>query len=773
MSEVESSGSSSRKEKKTRRRLRLSCVECTKRRQKCDRNYPCSLCVARGVTHLCRWENVPVARPSPARPPAEALRSSSTVSNEQESTIRELTARIASLEKALAEQKNLNGSPATSPSVPPELSTSPQSSGCVDSNAATSGRASPEPPKDILPDSFLSDPLYEAISTVAQLSFGHHGEYVGRGSLICALRSISTRQVPRFMYASSTSSTSMRREDERRFSPLPTYDSIPAILQIMPEMHIVTALVDAFFIDGNWLYGIPEPWFRDAFAKMWSTLQGSSYGDSEINANWLILLFAVMASAPNSTYVEIAQHSHVRSSDDYFMCAMMARRIAEDNYLNSPSTSIISSAADGTVLGCLAIPLLCSYLAERGRVSEAWKLTGSSIVNAEAVGMHRDPAGKRWQLMSEDERLLRRRGWWGLYICDKLYSYILGRPQMIKKQDFDVALPTVINPDGTRDPFSLGQSTFIGLMELLSESMDKCFSIEYPTFVTYLEMDDKFTQWESQIPPEYRHSHNLRLSEGGVTPDMLILARQRNIVYTWYLIGRVKLYLATTVLRIQPAEATPPGPLRESMERCIAVCMKLIRFQCETRECFMNDSVDLAAQTAYPGKNWLFGGCFSLFEASVGLITTTTNAHWLKRTTEAEQLIVRALRVFENVHQQEPGKTGEATGMAIRVLTQLREQEWWGKDLQLDVKMDDDGEVKEWSPSESIVLNDAAKTIASMQPVDISSTLPNIFHPFTPFNVSDVRGSQSQEPSANLRLQDSQTVSGEYDWRGMSSYRQS
>ena len=132
-----------------------------------------------------------------------------------------------------------------------------------------------------------------------------------------------------------------------------------------------------------------------------------------------MLLFAILASAPRSAHEEVQQFSPSRNSDDYFMYAMMARRIVEDDFLNVPSASFMVSAADGTVVGCLATPLLCDYLAGRGRVSEAWKLIGHAIRNAMSVGLHRDPEWKLWQMMSADEKLLRRRAWWGLFMSDK------------------------------------------------------------------------------------------------------------------------------------------------------------------------------------------------------------------------------------------------------------------------------------------------------------------------------------------------------------------
>ena len=46
-------GSNSKTENSRKPRAVLSCAECNRRKQKCDRQEPCTQCVARGVPHLC------------------------------------------------------------------------------------------------------------------------------------------------------------------------------------------------------------------------------------------------------------------------------------------------------------------------------------------------------------------------------------------------------------------------------------------------------------------------------------------------------------------------------------------------------------------------------------------------------------------------------------------------------------------------------------------------------------------------------------------------
>ncbi|KAL8380714.1 hypothetical protein RB595_005137 [Gaeumannomyces hyphopodioides] len=46
---------------KKRRRVVISCIECHRRKQKCDRGYPCTNCTSRGKEHACRYETAAVS----------------------------------------------------------------------------------------------------------------------------------------------------------------------------------------------------------------------------------------------------------------------------------------------------------------------------------------------------------------------------------------------------------------------------------------------------------------------------------------------------------------------------------------------------------------------------------------------------------------------------------------------------------------------------------------------------------------------------------------
>jgi hypothetical protein len=181
-------------------------------------------------------------------------------------------------------------------------------------------------------------------------------------------------------------------------------------------------LLPTFFSKMNWAFGIPDDWFYGTISQMMNPLH-RTHPDMRINPNWLSLLFAVLACASNA-YAgnnEVANSKLSISSDDYFSASTNALDIAERMYRDRPSLTdaMPFSATDGSVLSCLAVPLLCDQYVTKGRLSEAWKLLGRWIRIAQAVGLHDDPDLHGWRDMSQEKKSLRRIAWRNLTAWDK------------------------------------------------------------------------------------------------------------------------------------------------------------------------------------------------------------------------------------------------------------------------------------------------------------------------------------------------------------------
>lgn len=152
-----------------------------------------------------------MARPPPARPPASALKDANAP--DPNALVLDLKQRIAALERELEQARENCSSPSVAQSPSSRMQSTPPFSGVTDSvnggassTQTSEGAALQKSPAqhfaehafanvgnepEIGPPPFpLDEDAYEATSTLAQLSLAHHGEFIGRGSLICALHAV-------------------------------------------------------------------------------------------------------------------------------------------------------------------------------------------------------------------------------------------------------------------------------------------------------------------------------------------------------------------------------------------------------------------------------------------------------------------------------------------------------------------------------------------------------------------------------------------------------
>lgn len=151
------------------------------------------MCTTRGIPHLCRWEPI-VVRPTPQRPPAEAINATANA------TIEALSARIAALEQSLFQQQNnsTNTSRDTSPSAAVTSSShSPESIPVEPSEISLSTIADEQTDKENEdgPRALIDYDVQVAAVALAQLSLAPRTEYVGSGTVLCAIHKVSPSTV--------------------------------------------------------------------------------------------------------------------------------------------------------------------------------------------------------------------------------------------------------------------------------------------------------------------------------------------------------------------------------------------------------------------------------------------------------------------------------------------------------------------------------------------------------------------------------------------------
>ncbi|KAF7970650.1 hypothetical protein HWV62_23342 [Athelia sp. TMB] len=654
------------KEKRTRRRLRVSCVECTKRRQT-----PCGLCVSRGVPHLCKWENHPVARPAPARPPQSAIPADAPPAEEARAREREVQAlkeRITSMERTIIAQNDIILAQRAHPSPPrkhehQELHTIPPEEG--------------EEPVGAEP---IGQEVQEAAMALAQLSLGAHhggGEYYGRGTVVHALHSSSSPS------------------PNASFTPAPSAP-LRALVAGLPVTTRMRQLLGGFFEDVNWRFGLPQAWFLRATTDMACALAQPGATGLEINVHWLCLLFAVLALSPQGA--ELATEN-TRGSERFFALSLAARRLAKDLAAAAPPfVASPHNAPDGTVLSSLAAPLLCAHLAEMGRVSEAWKLLGSSIRAAQAVGLHRDVmvvgGGAAPEGMGEEERVLRATGWWGLVVWDRLYSFVLGRPTMIRRENVDV-LASLQGGEGGQVPlwravFCEYQTELVKLSDIVAEAMEKCLGPSDAPFSTVFEVDQKFQVWEDALPEQFRWRqwYNLNLALGHLltaNSHPIEDIRRCYLINTWYLACRMNLHRSyltqvTTPSRAHSAKSTMNAAgLKRSHEECISLAIDLLRLQCITHDSAYRKA-SRKQNAAWTGNNWAFELCYYLFDAGVTLMSGFGRMPVEARAKEAQELVDRSVLILEEMGREYgsgPGAKRDIAMRAVDVLNMLGRELGW------------------------------------------------------------------------------------------------
>lgn len=203
-------------------------------------------------------------------------------------------------------------------------------------------------------------------------------------------------------------------------------------------------------------------------------------------------------------------------------------------------------------------------------------------------------------------------------------------------------------------------------------------------------MDAAFANWESHLPLEYTQSLG-SLQNTLSSAELQLILRQRYVLKTWCLLARIKLAIASTTGMLRPPQII--SHMDQSLELCLKLSAEMISFQCEAHENHFH-SQDATS------TSWLFSGCFSLFEASVALLTTIARHEWHDKAREGAELIDRSLRVFREVSEQQRGKTGEAASTAAVVLTTLKAEHWWQVELAnmaMNIKADPSPPLKPFS----------------------------------------------------------------------------
>ncbi|KAI0878574.1 hypothetical protein GGS24DRAFT_398362 [Hypoxylon argillaceum] len=364
-----------------RRRIVISCTECHRRKQKCDRKLPCTNCQSRSKESSCRYETgTPHTKTDSNRTPSSLVLS--------------------------------NGSSHDRPSEPPET------------------------------------------KSASAADFGYSAS-AGSSSTLGILRKIEN--------AAGAPLDGMPSEipSEESYDMRERYKSL---IRQLPAKTYVEKLIDVYFHDVNWQYfGIDEPLIRDLINKWYSLPFNVLSGSGPLALDPMLralpsLLFQMVACAllylPHDTEktFECLKYTSNMTFDDLSVEYSEAG-MAILTLLGKRQMSIITVLAGW----CRA-----SLLKFSGMVTEAWHQVGTSIRDAQGIGLHRDQADPQPTADDSGEEVMEkmwraqhhRMVWLILMGWDLHTGAVLGRPTSIDHRLINRTSPidAIIPKNGKRVP---------------------------------------------------------------------------------------------------------------------------------------------------------------------------------------------------------------------------------------------------------------------------------------------------------------------------------
>lgn len=338
-----------------RRRIVISCTECHRRKQKCDRKLPCTNCQSRSKESSCRYETAPPSSRADRKP-------------------------------------------------------APSSSG-------SSNHDRPSEPPDTKP------------ATAAD--FGYSAS-AGSSSTLGILRKIESAQ------GAPLDGLPTEIPSEESYDMRERYKSL---IRQLPARTYVEKLVDLYFHDVNWQYfGIDEPLVRGLINKWYSLPFHVLSGSGPLALDPMLralpaLLFQMAACA-------LLYLPH--ESEKTFECLKYTSNMTFDDLsveYSEVGMAILTllGKRQMSIITVLAGWCRASLLKFSGMVTEAWHQVGTSIRDAQGIGLHRDQADPQptgdesgEEVMEKMWRAQHQRIVWLILMSWDLHTgAVLGRPTSI------------------------------------------------------------------------------------------------------------------------------------------------------------------------------------------------------------------------------------------------------------------------------------------------------------------------------------------------------
>ncbi|WWC59664.1 uncharacterized protein I303_102226 [Kwoniella dejecticola CBS 10117] len=514
----------SQAQKKKKRRVALSCAECAKRKQKCNRETPCQHCVARRVPELCVPYSRPAtppggkgikteitsAKPSPStarkdgeNPPTVVV--AQTTTSRPPSMLPTISVRVARLEamvnavvnrvegvegKALRDWR-INHAPATTP--PPlsaELPPDSEDEKKIDSSRPETSSTLSRKERSVEWDEDNGPGSEDAVVG------GLDRETGVRNPLPQSLH--DTGPVPLGLdYHGTPAEQLSKLFNDCGLNPA----KMTKLLKDLPPRDLAEKITQWFFEKVNYVrYPIDEHLFRIAVESVYAKNSGAG---AVLALPLVFIVFALSTRVAPDELVGDEQEKRLTSLRYYW---------------NSKTAINIASAVKSENLHLVETRIctgLYLVLMHERRLAEGWAEFRYALTMGQALGLHRD--GTKLGLDPYVTEY-RRRLWSYLIHADATYSCLLGRPTAIDVNFADTLSPSNIDLSALREnkkavPQPMTEPTFAtylilrgGLGRIVAKVTQhfQRLSGQNSSYKDVEALDAEFKQFVDSLPPTYK-----------------------------------------------------------------------------------------------------------------------------------------------------------------------------------------------------------------------------------------------------------------------------
>ena len=431
-----------------RQRVRLSCLECRRRKLSCDRGFPCERCIKSGTPDRCSYEarNGEVVHASSGVPPpfaqldARRFGIGDAFSPRDPDVIRQDHDRIRKLEQEIAQLKNLLQRPGALSSLDGSTVAASGSPGTQkDDTNDTEAVPRPEIQECVEATNIMSGDKGELRffrgKNFRTRYFGPHNASMAFVELngLCPFMKETADEWLRPVMSRDRKDRKRRREERDHLFAQPD----PELEAMLPSRETADALVSVYLDQFEQVHRIVHiPTFKREYAQFWEPGGGQRY------AAFTALVLAMMA---------VASCVHTHPNMKFIGMMSSARHWAEKWIWAIDSWQSKQSQKHRRLIHYQVACLL--YLGKRVNTIKKkrfWTGSGALIQDGISVGLHREPShmGGKIDVYNQE---MRRRIWATVQEFDMQASFDHGLPTLLSQLHYDTNPPRNLDDEDFDD----------------------------------------------------------------------------------------------------------------------------------------------------------------------------------------------------------------------------------------------------------------------------------------------------------------------------------